>query len=223
MISENKVIIDNMSQKGIEITCKHCGESQIYTMRSKKIPNRPKTQCSSCEKWIYIDRSLLVKNDQKDNDQRPNDQKNINKTNKPVEGPKKPEINQQSSLTKTDQMTKTPKKQREISSGQKLNPKQNIELTNYFNGLAAEVQLLGRTIPLDVKQKIVNEIFENLKNLTKGMKYYLNAWNKRYTKYLAEKPENPLIDEYQDMQETLEVLKNLKQIKQGLKNAKRKK
>ena len=112
MLSENKVMIDNMSQKGITITCKHCGESQIYTMRSKKIPQRPKTQCTSCEKWIYIDRSLLTKDDQKDDDKRPNDQKNINQTTKPVEKPKKPEINQQSSLTKNDQMTKTPKKNR---------------------------------------------------------------------------------------------------------------
>ncbi|HUW90959.1 MAG TPA: helix-turn-helix domain-containing protein, partial [Candidatus Nanopelagicaceae bacterium] len=92
-----------------------------------------------------------------------------------------------------------------ISLEPKLNPKQNIELTNYFNGLATEIQLLGRTIPLDVKQKIVQEIFENLKNLTKGMKYYLNAWEARYKRYSKEKPENPLIDEYEDMGETLEV------------------
>ena len=105
MISENKVIIDNMSQKGIEITCKHCKESQIYTMRSKKIPNRPKTQCSSCEKWIYIDRSLLTKDDQNKNDQRPNDQKHINQTTKSVEKPNEPKIKQSSSLTKNDQMT----------------------------------------------------------------------------------------------------------------------
>ena len=130
------------------------------------------------------------------------------------------------SVIRTTNDIPTPKKKEKIENlepnNHKLNPKQNIELTNYFNGLAAEVQLHGRTIPLDVKQKIANEIFENLKNLTKGMKYYLNAWNKRYNRYLKEKPENPLIDEYQDMQETLEILKNLKNIKQELKNAKRK-
>ena len=65
MAAETKVII-NMDQKGIEITCKHCEESQTYTMRSKKIPERPKTQCQNCEKWIYIDKSLLVKDDQRD-------------------------------------------------------------------------------------------------------------------------------------------------------------
>ncbi len=130
-------------------------------------------------------------------------------------------------IIKTTDDIPTPKKKDKIENlepnSHKLNPKQRIELTNYFNGLAEEVQTLGRTIPLDVKQKIVHDIFENLKNLTKGMKYYLNAWNKRYNRYLKEKPENPLIDEYQDMQETLEILKNLKNIKQELKNAKRKK
>ena len=74
MAAETKVIID-MEQKGIEITCKHCGKSQTYTMRSKKIPNRPKTQCTSCEKWIYIDKSLLVKNDQRPKDKKQVDQK----------------------------------------------------------------------------------------------------------------------------------------------------
>ena len=222
MISENKVIID-MDQEGIEITCKHCKKSQTYTMRSKKIPTRPKTQCSSCEKWIYIDRSLLVKNDQNKDDQRPNDQKNINQTTKSVEKPKNLEIEQVSSLTKTDQMTKPQKKQGSISSGSKFNSKQNIELTNYLNGLAAEVQLHGRTIPLDVKQKIVLDIFENLKNLTKGMKYYLNAWNARYRRYSKEKPENPLIDEYEDMQETLTFLNHLKSTKKELKNARSRK
>ena len=107
-----------------------------------------------------------------------------------------------------------------ISSGPNLNSRQNTELTNYFNGLVTEVQLLGRTIPLDVKQKIVNTVFENLKNLTKGIKYYLNAWESRYNRYLKEKPGNPLIDEYEDMKETLKDLKKLKEIKQEFKHAK---
>lgn len=104
MISEKKVIKD-MAQEGIEITCNHCKKSQTYTMRSQKIPNRPKTQCQNCEKWIYIDRSLLVKDDQTKNDQRPNDQKHINQTTKSIEKPNKPKIKQSSSLTKNDQMT----------------------------------------------------------------------------------------------------------------------
>lgn len=48
-------------KSGIRIECKGCKKSQIYTMRSKTIPKRPKTQCTSCGKWIYIDREVLVK------------------------------------------------------------------------------------------------------------------------------------------------------------------
>ena len=227
-IENNMSVGEKESGITITITCKHCKESQTYTMRSKTIPNRPKTQCQNekCEKWIYIDKSLLVKkNDQKNGDQRPNDQsknnlKTHNLPNKPDEKPKSSEITQLSSLTKTDQMTKPEKNKAVISSGPKLNSRQNTELTNYFNGLATEVQLLGRTIPLDVKQRIVNTVFENLKNLTKGIKYYLNAWESRYKRYLKEKPGNPLIDEYEDMKETLNILKKLKETKQEFKCAK---
>ncbi len=53
----------------MEIICKNCGNKQEYKLRNKKIPNRPKTQCKNCQKWIYIDSSLLTKNVDQKNDQ----------------------------------------------------------------------------------------------------------------------------------------------------------
>ena len=208
MISENKVIINKMSQEGIEITCKHCKKSQTYTMRSKKIPNRPKTACQNCGKCIYIDRTLLVKDDQKDDDQRPNDQKNINKTNKPVEEPKKPEISQQSSLTKTDQMTKTPKENRMHQE------------VRFYEQMSQEVELFGRTIPLDIVREIARETLLGHRIMIKGVKQYLGVWRKRYHEYKIDKPENFLIDEYEKAQKTLEFLYTIEEKYKELTNAK---
>ena len=84
------------------------------------------------------------------------------------------------------------------------------ETVNLINGMKKEVESFGRTIPFSQKQTTTNEVFEHLKNLTKGIKYYLNAWESRYKRYLKEKPENPLIDEYEDMKETLTFLNQLK-------------
>ena len=53
----------------LEIICKNCGNKQEYKLRNNKIPNRPKTQCKECQKWIYINRSLLTKNDDQKYDQ----------------------------------------------------------------------------------------------------------------------------------------------------------
>lgn len=44
----------------IEIKCDKCGNLQTYSPRNdNKIPKRPKTLCSKCESWIYIDKKRL--------------------------------------------------------------------------------------------------------------------------------------------------------------------
>ena len=58
----------------MKIACKHCGNAQEYSLRNGKIPNRPKTQCKKCKKWIYINKEDLVKNLTK---KRPNDQEKM--------------------------------------------------------------------------------------------------------------------------------------------------
>lgn len=208
MISENKVIID-MEQKGIEITCKHCGKSQTYTMRSKEIPKRPKTQCTTCEKWIYIDKSLLVKkNDQNEDDQRPNDQKNIKQNTKPVEKPKKPEIKQLPSLTKNDQMTK-------LKKGNRANQE-----VRFYEQMSQEVELFGRTIPLDKVREITRETLLNHKSMIRGVKYYLGVWRSRYEDYVKSKPEHYLIDEWANAQKTLEFLYKVEKLFKEITNGK---
>jgi len=101
-----------------------------------------------------------------------------------------------------------------------INPREK-ELNNYINGMFNEVQSYGRVIPIDTKQSIVNNVFDNILNLTKGIKYYLNAWESRYQRYLKDKPENPLIDDYRDMQKTLEFLSKLKKLKEMIKRYKK--
>ncbi len=207
MISENKVIID-MEQKGIEITCKHCGESQTYTMRSKKIPNRPKTQCQNCEKWIYIDKSLLVKKDQNEVDQRPNDQKNDKQSPKPIEKPKKPEIKQLSPLTKNDQMTKSKKGNREHQE------------VRFYEQMSQEIELFGRTIPLDKVREIARETLLGHRVMMEGVKSWLGVWKKRYHEYIEDKPEHFLIDKYEKAQETLEFLYKVEKLFKEITNGK---
>lgn len=53
--------------QGIRITCKHCNNEQEYNLRNlDNIPDRPKTVCSQCGKWIYIDRDLMPETQSKD-------------------------------------------------------------------------------------------------------------------------------------------------------------
>lgn len=208
MISENKVIID-MDQKGIEITCKHCGGSQTYTMRSEKIPGRPKTQCQNCEKWIYINRELLVKkNDQNENDQRPNDQKDNKQTNKPVEEPKEQKKRQSSSLTKNDQLTKPKKGNRDHQE------------VKFYEHMGQEIELFGRTIPLDQVREIARETLLNHKSMIRGVKYYLGVWRSRYEDYVESKPEHYLIDEWANAQKTLEFLYKIEKLYKEITNGK---
>ena len=222
MIAEKKVV-NIEGNEGITIICKSCKNKQKYTLRNPdKIPQRPKTLCSNpeCEKWIYIDRGLLVKNDQiplTKNDQKKDQKKTIKPSQKPIKD-QKPRIQSQSNITKiNDQRPNTidQKNSQQIVRAS-INPREK-ELNNYINGMFNEVQSYGRVIPIDTKQSIVNNVFDNILNLTKGIKYYLNAWESRYQKYLKDKPENPLIDDYRDMQKTLEFLSKLKKLKEMIK------
>lgn len=210
MAAETKVLID-MDHKGIEITCKHCGGSQTYTMRSKEIPTRPKTQCQNCEKWIYIDKSLLVKDDKKKDDQRPNDQKNINHATKPIEVPKKKKIKQVTSLTKNDQTTKS-----------KNSIKENRDHREVISveQMGQEVTLFGRTIPLDKVREIARETLLGHRVMMEGIKSWLGVWKKRYHEYIIDKPEHFLIDKYKKAQETLEFLYKVEKIFKEITNAK---
>ena len=46
--------------QGIRITCKHCNNEQEYNLRNlDNIPDRPKTVCSQCGKWMYINKEIL--------------------------------------------------------------------------------------------------------------------------------------------------------------------
>lgn len=221
MIAENVVVQMGIKEE-IEIKCKKCKESQAYRPRGNKIPKRPKTLCQNenCGAWIYFDSSLLVKNDQKPNDQMTNnDQKREQrKPSKPRVKAKsnvKTENKSKNELTKTDDQRPKRIDQKDLSEKyQESIGLRNSELVNYINGMFNEIQSYGRVIPIDTKQSIVNGVLDNLLNLTKGIKYYLNAWESRYNRYMEEKPENPLIDDYKDMQNTLDFLLKLKKLKE---------
>lgn len=222
MIAEKKVV-NIEGNEGITIICKSCKNKQKYTLRNPdKIPQRPKTLCSNpkCEKWIYIDRSLLVKNDQKPltkNDQKKEQHKQVKAKQESVSN-QKPRNQSQSNMTKiNDQRPNTIDQKNSFQNSHKPTSPREKELNNYINGMFNEVQSYGRVIPIDTKQSIVNNVFDNLLNLTKGIKYYLNAWESRYQRYLKDKPENPLIDDYRDMQKTLEFLSKLKKLKEMIK------
>ena len=210
MAAETKVIID-MEQKGIEITCKHCGKSQTYTMRSKEIPKRPKTQCQNCEKWIYIDRSLLVKNDQNEDDQNEDDQKNIKQATKSVEKSKKSQIKELPSLTKTDQMTKSKTSIKENRGHQEV-----ISIEQ----MSQEIELFGRTIPVDKVREIARETLLGHRVMMEGVKSWLGVWKTRYYEYIEDKPEHFLIDKYKKAQETLEFLYKVEKLFKEITNGK---
>ena len=84
--------------------------------------------------------------------------------------------------------------------------------------MSQEVKIFGRTIPLDKVREIARKTLENSRNMIKGIKYYLNAWESRYNKYKIEKPNNFLIDEFESMQKTLDLLKEMKKLNEKLKN-----
>ena len=163
MATETKVIID-MDQKGIEITCKHCGESQTYTMRSKEIPTRPKTQCQNCEKWIYIDREVLVKKfGQKDLVKKDQRKENLDITNQEerAKEPQKTKEKRPIELTKTIDQKPTNNDQKIIRSvGNIHTPERNKERLYdiYFKTDTIENLAKKYEIPKDYLNKIKNKL-----------------------------------------------------------------
>lgn len=89
-----------------------------------------------------------------------------------------------------------------------------------YESMSKEVKLLGRTIPLNDIRDLARESLEHNRNLIKGIKYYLNAWESRYKRYKIEKPGNFLIDEFESMKETLEMLERNKKTYEELRNVK---
>ena len=209
----------------ITIQCSGCNNEQEYSLRNpNKIPKRPKTQCSNseCEKWIYIDRDQLVKkfgqnsltkNDQKKDHIKPLKPSNLITKPKKLE---KTEINSQKKLTKTVDQRPTIYDQIPISQN---NISTNINFVKY---LSEEMKQFNRTIPLDMKQELVNWLFKNIDQLYEGIYYYLNAWEKRYNKRLKGSPGSPVIPKYESMQKTFTKINELIQFKKNLEKMKKK-
>lgn len=141
--------VDQKKMCEIQIECDKCGNSQTYSPRNdNKIPKRPKTLCSKCESWIYIDKKRL----ENAIDQKP--------------------------IKKNDQLTKKdPGNGAKAGSGsaKKLtrNEKEQVDFTN---GMLKELELFGRTIPLGKKQEIINFILENKADLIDALDTALKAY-----------------------------------------------
>ncbi len=207
----------------ITIHCSGCNNDQEYNLRNpNKIPKRPKTQCSNseCEKWIYIDRDQLVKKfGQKTmtkNDQKKDQIKPLKPSNPKAKANKleKTEINPQKELTKTID-------QRPKNNDQKTLTQSRIHMNmNFVKLLGEEMKQFNRTIPLDMKQELVNWLFKNIDQLYEGIYYYLNAWEKRYKKRLKSSPDSPVIPKYETMQKVFTKINELIQFKKNLENMK---
>ena len=86
--------------------------------------------------------------------------------------------------------------------------------------MSQEVELFGRTIPLDKVREIARETLLNHKSMIRGVKYYLGVWRTRYYKYKKTKPEHYLIDEWANAQKTLEFLYKIEKLYGALTNGK---
>jgi hypothetical protein len=213
MAAETKVIVD-MEQKGIEITCKHCEKSQTYTMRSKEIPKRPKTQCQNCEKWIYIDRSLLVRKfGQEDLVKKDQKRESLDITNQEERAKNTQKIKEPPSVKLTKQQR--PKNNDQKRRGEQL----NIDFTN---GMSQDISIYNQTIPINIKQEITHWVLNNLDLLYKGAYYYSKAWEGRYKKRLREEPDSPVITDFHKMQKVIDKIKELKEFREKLEYPKKK-
>jgi biotin operon repressor len=72
--------------------------------------------------------------------------------------------------------------------------------------MGQEVELFGRTIPLDKVREIARETLLGHRVMMEGVKSWLGVWKKRYHEYIIDKPEHFLIDKYEKSQETLEFI-----------------
>jgi len=93
---------------------------------------------------------------------------------------------------------------------------------NFAKLLGEEMRQFNRTIPIDMKQELVNWLFKNIDQLYEGIYYYLNAWEKRYNKRLKGSPGSPVIPKYEKMQKIFTKINELIQFKQNLESMKKK-
>ena len=90
----------------------------------------------------------------------------------------------------------------------------------FLEQMSQEIKIFGRTIPINKVREIARKTLENSRNMIKGIRTYQSAWENRYKRYLEEKPNNFLIDEFESMQKTLDLLKDMKELNEKLKNRK---
>lgn len=88
----------------------------------------------------------------------------------------------------------------------------------FLEQMSHEVKIFGRTIPINKVREIARKTLEYSRNMIKGIKTYQSAWESRYKRYLEEKPNNFLIDEFESMQKTLDFLKEMNELNEKLKN-----
>ena len=96
----------------------------------------------------------------------------------------------------------------------------NRQEVRFIEQMSQEIELFGRTIPLDRVREIAREILLNHRVLIKGVKYYLGVWRTRYYKYKKTKPEHFLIDEWAKAQETLTFLYEIEKLYKEMTNGK---
>lgn len=86
--------------------------------------------------------------------------------------------------------------------------------------MGQEVELFGRTIPLDKVREIARETLLGHRVMMEGVKSWLGVWKKRYHEYIIDKPEHFLIDKYEKAQETLEFLYKVEKLFKEITNGK---
>lgn len=112
----------------------------------------------------------------------------------------------------------TPKKSTPKVQAKTIKENRNPQNVVFLEQMSQEVKIFGRTIPINKVREIARKTLEYSRNMIKGIKYYQNAWESRYKRYLEEKPNNFLIDEFESMQKTLDFLKEMNELNEKLKN-----
>ena len=128
------------------------------------------------------------------------------------------QIKQTNSQTKK----KPPVKKREKLEESKNSIKENRGHREVISieQMSQEVELFGRTIPLDKVREIARETLLGHRVMMEGVKSWLGVWKKRYHEYIEDKPEHFLIDKYEKAQETLEFLYKVEKLFKEITNGK---
>ena len=124
---------------------------------------------------------------------------------------------QTSSQKKPTPLVKKTKKM-ERSKSEKGN--RDHQEVRFYEQMSQEIELFGRTIPLDKVREIARETLLNHQSLIRGVKYYLSVWRTRYYQYIVDKPEHYLIDEWANAQKSLEFLYKIEELYKEITNGK---